>query len=574
MSFESAGEFFENLIRFCSSSLASLDYDLTEIYVDSQVKLLEKSNCVPPPDAIAIELKKIASHLPGLHKQHYLGYLNALRCGDLQSALTSLQKYFDYSIKDSDTAPIQYTALNMAALYSNLEYYELALEAIQKGMLYARDENDQECLSFLLCWFHQIIYEPSMDLAMKLRQPNEKYILDSLSQRTLSQKQFRLAALCELKKSKAALEGGESSTVVFGHIRASRDLVVKHGVKSLESSVLLMKAAANRHFGFTQKSFRCIEDLLQTCHDETPSVDLAMALAHSAYHHSEIGELESALNILKEARDKFPPYSAINASKEWINVLGMILFDASVNRGEYENAGDIVTNWIQFCSENRLMTQTAQLRKAQLMDLTGNTRGARRLLQGIATEKDPRASYQTRRVQAFMKLADMDLDSGLQSGALSAMNLLFSAIAIAERYEMNLLHKLGLLKFVTVLLHLDYPAEARLVLQGILPDILTHGTLLEQGDAQYCNALTLLSQGTLTDAHKAIEDAISCYTKMDCIDGLLQCHLLKSQLFDVEERWEERNATSRTCRELLDLQTKRRRERNLARSWHYHVLGK
>jgi tetratricopeptide (TPR) repeat protein len=462
----------------------------------------------------------------------------------------------------------------MAALYSNLEYHELALEAIQKGMLYARDENDQECLSFLLCWFHQIIYEPSMDLATKLRQPNEKYILDSLSQRTLNQKQFRLAALCELKKAKAALEAGDPSTIVFGHIRSGRELIVKHSVKSLESSVLLMKAAANRHFGFTQKAFRSIENLLLTCNEDTPAIDLAMALAHSAYHYSQIGELEKSLNILKEAREKFPPTSAISASKEWINVLGMVLFDASIYRGEYENAGDVVTNWSQFCSDNRLMTQTSQLRKAQLLHLTGNTKEARRLLQDVAKEKDPRASYQTRRIQALLKLADIDLDSGLQSGALSAMNLLFSAMAIAEKYEMNLLHKLSLLKFVMVLLHLDYPAQGRQVLQSILPEILTHGTLIEQGDAQYCNALSFLAQGNVNDAHKALQDAIRCYNTMEYVDGLLQCHLLQTQLFDAEQRVDERNATSRTCRELLDLQTKRRRERSLARSWNYHVLGK
>jgi hypothetical protein len=42
MSFESAGEFFEDLVQYCKYEMAALESDLTELYVDLQVKLLER----------------------------------------------------------------------------------------------------------------------------------------------------------------------------------------------------------------------------------------------------------------------------------------------------------------------------------------------------------------------------------------------------------------------------------------------------------------------------------------------------------------------------------------------------
>lgn len=178
-------------------------------------------------------------------------YLDGLKSRDLQKALRCLQKYFDYTIKDNESSPIQYTALNMAALYTNLNYPIQALSSIQKGIMYARDQNDQDCLSLLLCWLHQIMYQLNDPLPNPTIQPSEMHVLNSLSSRTLAQKQYKLAALCELKKARCGIESGESSERVFEFIDGSQDLIVKHNLKRLDSSVLLTKAAACSYYGIS-----------------------------------------------------------------------------------------------------------------------------------------------------------------------------------------------------------------------------------------------------------------------------------------------------------------------------------
>lgn len=72
-------------------------------------------------------LSRIQENAPSLYKRHFLGYLNNLRTGDLNSALICLRKYFDYSIKNKSTSPVQYSALNLAALYTRLSYTAKAL---------------------------------------------------------------------------------------------------------------------------------------------------------------------------------------------------------------------------------------------------------------------------------------------------------------------------------------------------------------------------------------------------------------------------------------------------------------
>ena len=90
-------------------------------------------------------------------RQYYIAYLNYLRCGDYEQALVSLCPFSDYSIQETDAVPMHYIALNIASLYQHLGFRKEACEAVKRAIPFARDSNDQECLSFLLCWLQQLI---------------------------------------------------------------------------------------------------------------------------------------------------------------------------------------------------------------------------------------------------------------------------------------------------------------------------------------------------------------------------------------------------------------------------------
>ena len=238
--------------------MASVQTDLAERFCDHQILLLESmfrviftfqidSTGIPLPHEILVALDRMDSYAPSLYKRHYLGYLDGLRRGDLQSSLTCLRKYFDHSIKDKAASPVQYAALNLAALYTRLGFPSKAYSAIQIGMLYARDENDQDCLSYLLCWLHQIMFNISKPNYVGSRV--EREMLDSLANRTISQNQYHLATLCELRKAKFRMECGDTDVSVFDCINKAIQMSVKYNLSRIKSSILLAKATAFKFFG-------------------------------------------------------------------------------------------------------------------------------------------------------------------------------------------------------------------------------------------------------------------------------------------------------------------------------------
>jgi hypothetical protein len=74
LTFDEAGEFFEEFCLFCNNDpIETLDLDLAEIYVDRQIVLLETAGMIPPSEIVAA-LSRLQSQLPSLYKRHYLRY--------------------------------------------------------------------------------------------------------------------------------------------------------------------------------------------------------------------------------------------------------------------------------------------------------------------------------------------------------------------------------------------------------------------------------------------------------------------------------------------------------------------
>jgi hypothetical protein len=57
------------------------------------------------------------------------------------------------------------------------------------------------------------------------------------------------------------------------------------------------------------------------------------------------------------------------------------------------------------------------------------------------------------------------------------------------------------------------------------------------------------------------------YEKLDFLDGLIKCHILLAQIFDSEGNVHERQAASQRCKSLIQIQSRRRNQRDPSRSW-------
>jgi hypothetical protein len=197
-------------------------------------------------------------------------------------------------------------------------------------MLYARDENDQQCLSFLLCWLHQLLYSDNKPIAVK--GPSEMHMLDSLTNRAISQKQHHLVALCELKKAKCGYENGKDPILVFKFIETAHDLIIKHDLHNLESTTLLTKASLYKAYGDVAKSGILIKNLARNSTTDITADDHSLAYAHSAINNCLRGEYDLSLKFLQEAKVKFPVSHSNKICNHWIKALGSTLFQISFYR--------------------------------------------------------------------------------------------------------------------------------------------------------------------------------------------------------------------------------------------------
>ncbi|KAI8902140.1 anaphase-promoting complex subunit 5-domain-containing protein, partial [Globomyces pollinis-pini] len=619
MSFEEAGTFYKLLVRFCSlegedldESFASLELDLSERYIDYQVTLLESCSGSPPPKSIEDALERIFLHLPELYKAYYVGYLNALRCGDLQLSLTYLQKYFDHSMKESKSTQIQYTSLNMAALYSSLNYTGKALTAIQGGIYYARDQNDQQCLSYLLCWLHQLTFHVNTPRQHFGTQPNEKFMLDSLSNRTESQKQYHLLALCELRKAQYGMESGETLEYTQSCISAAQELIVKHDIGSLEASSWLTMSNGYRFYGDTSRAFHCLTKVLMIGFNgripksllersefkfsesfflnselnTTPetslrsieidnsdisknisALDLSSTLSLLANHFANSGQVVHALSIIVFAKSLFSDKLAREASREWIDALGTILFNCAIESGEYDNAQHTLTQITQMARGCTYAMLNCDLKRSILLQHLGRKLEAIKILERVMQFGDSRGYFRICRIKAMLQLADIHLGRNSVSDVVNAMNVLFSCISVSQQYHLHLWHNLALVRFAMVFLHLNYSKQALNLMQKVMPFILLQADLKEQSKAHYTLSLCWLSlkekDMDYTKAQHSILESIKGFSQLNSVDGLLRSTIILGHIYELVGNEDKKQLAGKRCLELIQL-----KERNKTRQTH------
>lgn len=197
-------------------------------------------------------------------------------------------------------------------------------------MLYARDENDQQCLSFLLFWLHQLLYSDNKPIAVKSL--SEIQMLDSLTNRAISQKQHHLVVLCELKKAKCGYENGKDPKLVFKFIETAHDLIIKNDLNNLESTLVLTKAILYKVYGNVAKCRILFKNLARNPTSDITADDHSLVYAHSAINYCLNGEYDTALKLLQEAKVIFPVSRSNQICNHWIKALGSTLFQISFYR--------------------------------------------------------------------------------------------------------------------------------------------------------------------------------------------------------------------------------------------------
>jgi len=278
-------------------------------------------------------------------------------------------------------------------------------------MLYARDENDQECLALLLWWLQYISFHINTPYEAITQSINQRLMLESLSSRSLLQKQYHLAVLCELQKASCFLEAGEDPSLVFKTIDSASEVAIKYGVDELQTSILVERGKAHEFYGNIAESIHQYHKVLSHPPGTMTYLDAAFAMGKLAWFSFWNGDRKESFSIINEAKSRFPASYALEARGEWLYSLGRILFEESLHQNDLIAAQEILQRWRPLFQKEPLRMMSFTTQESRLLSRGGKSTQATSLLQTLIDTRDPRSSYVFQKIQAQLQLVDIHLVS-------------------------------------------------------------------------------------------------------------------------------------------------------------------
>ncbi|KAI8927699.1 hypothetical protein BC831DRAFT_412582 [Entophlyctis helioformis] len=537
--------FYARLLAYCTGDrLSDNAYESTSLinaarFIDKQVELLEQSSGMPAPRELQEQLQQIAEALPGQAKIHYLAYLNCLRSGEHEGALVALSRFVDTGGIKVDMAdggnrqiPLHYAALNLATLYTRLGYPQMALVAVNQAIPYARQAHAEECLSFLLSWLQRLNTDWGREHASSVygTMPTEKQALDTLTDRTRRLGQHALNAVSYLRKAEWGLVHGKSPVYVFHALQVAQTVIEQYGLDGMAATAEIVRAGVWEVYGNPRMTRAAVHHVLHGGAEETSADDLSLAYAKSAWLEAQEGRYDEALRILDTAKAAVPVIGAFQASQHWVRTRWIVLFERALNTGDLDGAERALNGLRGHCAKHgREMLLSAEARLAQK---SGRPDEAYRLLCEVC-EPSTGSTTSLEHITNLLRMADLFLDSG-REGAITALPVILKCAAAADKYHMDLVRVLALVRLSHILLHLQHVRQAHGLLDELMPTVLSRGSAADRGYAYSVQAQTMLAMGSLDqdkdseggdgkqDWHGSaivcLQHAVDCYRAVQAAD--------------------------------------------------------
>ncbi|KAJ3079441.1 anaphase promoting complex subunit 5, partial [Quaeritorhiza haematococci] len=434
-------------------------------FLDNMVEMMEKSSGLLLPQQIQSQLDHIYRHMPDLAKVHYV------RAGEFEGALDSLHRFFDYCLYRERRVVYQYALLNLAVLHTRFNHIEEASMAINEAIQVARDNHDQECLSYSLSGGGG---GGGGAYTLTSNHLSEKQMLDSLVGRTKELDLVYLQSLGELNRAKQGLQTGENPVRIFESLQRSSVLNTHFALEGVQGSNYLLAASVWDTYG--NMAMSSLYAQLQITHHgkETTQDDMALGYCMLAHQHAANGDYEQALKLLLDAQRKFPLFTS-GAAAQWVRCLGIVLFQRALYRNDFKTAEVVASQLGAISLAGQASHSHARLEaeslKAELYCQRGQLKEAFEQICDIIDEAcRPDTQYPLQSVMGLLKLAEIHMDAGTP---VTALPLILTCLTIAERFHLDRTRNSAHLLLAQVLLHFHLPFAALEMARGILPAVLS-----------------------------------------------------------------------------------------------------
>ncbi|KAG0334818.1 anaphase promoting complex subunit 5 [Podila horticola] len=288
-------------------------YD-AEKYLDLQTQHLSNPSLKDIPNEVLEHVKSVQLRMPTVAKSHYIMCLQAQQTGNFEMAVQSLHQFFDYCMSMHDQALYQYALLNLAILHARFGHFDQARFAIRETVEVARDNMDQECLSYALSWHDRLTGTGATSSA----EMNEAR---NMAGQTEGQSFHYLQSLGELIKSRQ-LQSESTSKTLEALVRSS-SINLRHSLDGVGGVVQLFQSRTWEAYGNAPLSSLYSQMQHHFRPSESDMSDAASSLSKFASDLALSGQYQDALRVLEQAKSKFP-LKTMRATP-WVQTLLQIL---------------------------------------------------------------------------------------------------------------------------------------------------------------------------------------------------------------------------------------------------------
>ncbi|XP_041368923.1 anaphase-promoting complex subunit 5-like [Gigantopelta aegis] len=495
--------------------------------------LLHNEQAALPPGKLQEKITALLRDMPDMAEAYFLSYLNSLRVKEYCTALHNLYNYFNRSAnmaeesatpgkgQDEDVSR-RYAALNLAVLLYRFGHKTEAMEALQESIRMAQKKNDHVCLQHALCWLHRLgdnnvahtknLMERSVSKSAELSLP----YLTSLGVQALA-------------KHNAITTAKPSS--VFEYLVKSDILNCQHSLVGLMCISYAQKAALWSMYGKRECSSMCSQLVLNLDTSESMvyynGESVCIALCNLALHHKDEGNYTTALDLVGNARHRFPAKSQY--AHIWMCCEQVILFDRNLYNKKWSQAEQAVLNL------RALNEDEANLRHGILLRETGEVTEASSELHSILKKESSRKKKEVSpdyECSVLLALVEVYTQTGNPATALPHV---MDCITRAKEHHLHYLLAMATIYLAFIQFDMRLYEQALGLIEQHLLTVLTHGSCLDKARTLYLYSkccVAAASKASPADRRSALASAVSVMNQViDLFKKIEANHRVKDALY-------------------------------------------
>ncbi|XP_063966516.1 anaphase-promoting complex subunit 5-like [Lytechinus pictus] len=459
-----------------------------EHFIAQQANFLQNDESKAlPPDVLQKQINELALKNPDLAETYYLSYLNCLRIKEFCGAVHNLHCYFDHMMpqvkgdsngNNNDQEQVRqnfrYAALNLAGLHCRLGHKDEAMLVLKEAIRVAHQANDNVCLQHALGWLYRLEQKQGLDISETLDHSIAKSVELHLPYLTCLDMQNHTRNL--------ALRGVEPSSVFY--FLARTDAVnCQHNQPQLVSSSLAQQSALWFMYGHRNMSSLSDQLLLNMFSTQSPSTGAAvdsesfcLVICNQARHQADRGQYSIAADILKFAKTRFPP--STSHAKIWQECEHEIAFQRALFHMDWVAAQEAINNLAAIdniaLDLKRAILQVCKGERTQALEKL------RRLINKYKENKD--GFTPETHARSLMVLAQIHI---LSDEVIKSISYLQEAWYICHYGHLTYLAAMATAHLAQTQILLSMPNHAMVLLNSILPTILTNGSLYDRWCVQF-----------------------------------------------------------------------------------------